>query len=206
MRTSALGGGKSGPHFTDPWLLGPPITVANGSLLAYEGATERLATVTAYWTMFNYQGTAANTDYTADAWKNIVNITGKGLMGGAVGPVAGGAETTTFGITRDGLPEVEIPVLLASGQRAVLAGSGNAAIYNSNTALAQGDMLQLNAGKTILSAPTSAFVMAWNVRRLLNLSSLRFDVSLLVRIKHSANVTGTANNERQSGVIHMNGL
>lgn len=198
----------AGPHFSDPWMLGPGHAVPVANLVGYEasGPTSRASTTSNFFTLVGYHGTALNSDFTADTYKTLLNVTaGRGLVAAFIGPTGGGAETTTFEVTIDGNAAVEIPVTVASAQRAFLGVFGK---NNSGTVseLVLADEDQMNAGKTTFSTSAGGVLMPWKIMKQRGLSCLQFNVSLLVRVKHSANVTGTSSQERQCGIIHMNGL
>lgn len=164
--------------------------------------TGRVATTANFWTNLAGQGTAVDSNYTADTYKTILSVTGGGYVYNIIGPTAGGAETTTFELTIDGVLK-EVPVATVSGSRAMLTCSyapyadffTTANAYNS----ARGT---LNAGKTIMNAADSGWLSSNQVMDFFGCQRMVFNSSFLLRIKHSANVTGTANNERQSGVYH----
>jgi hypothetical protein len=160
-----------------------------------------------FWTDFATSGVAVDTNFSAGVAKQILSTSTEGEMLGVLGPTAGGSETTTFTLVWNGTTYTSPAISLASGERAgLIIGS---AYYNSSTGVGSYDGATfgfpsgLNAAKTMLTGtvilPSFYSPFAWHTPK------LRF-VTLAVSITHSANVTGTANNERQSGVLYRNFL
>lgn len=152
-----------------------------------------------FWTSVGNDGVAVDSNFTAATYKQILSITGDGEVGFVIGPTAGGSETTTFEITVDGTLK-EIAVSVSSGERAILAASFiQNDTYTTSSAFA-GRIGDLNAAKTQYGTAVGRDIVSTGALASRGIPRLQFDTSLLVRIKHSANVTGTGSNERQSGV------
>lgn len=163
-----------------------------------------VATAAAFFSGMDDQGVHVDTDFTADTYKTIASISGAGEMIGAVGPTAGGAETTTFRITVDGVVTA-VAVLIASGDRAFLGPLSHLDQAVAGTGVPwTGDQDDLDGTKRI-SNPGSLdkFVFSSTAARAYGLPRLRFETSLLVEMKHSANVTATASRERRAGVFYV---
>ncbi len=195
----------SAANFSDPKRM--PKGIAQAQSIALNDYTDnRSSTVSSFWTPLANNGVDDNTDFTADTYKTLVDITsGAGVLCAVVGPTAGGAETTTFEITIDGGTPVEITRTCASGDRAFLGhlisksaftASGGPNYFPDGLA---SDKQGFDGSGTLLTLVTPNHLLFWGT------SLLEYTESLKVRIKHSANVTGTANQERRSGAMYYDG-
>lgn len=181
-----------------------PHYAANGSITNVDAATTttRVSTAAGFWTNLAAQGTAVDSNYTADTYKTILSVSGAGYVYHIIGPAAGGAETTTFELTIDGVLK-EFAVATVSGSRAFLSAAyaTNQDIFGGTVSFAA-PRGSLNAGKTTMTAADSGILLPNQTMDMFGSQRIVFKTSFLLRIKHSANVTGTASNERQSGVYH----
>lgn len=197
--TKQSGGGV---HFTDPREFKRVIATSSAFAL-YDDTTLAGGHEAGFWTEMGERGVAVDTDYSAGVAKSLLNVTGKGLIAAVIGPTAGGAETTTFAITVDGVAR-SIAVSVTSGKRAVLMpGHGPAAAFTTSASYLQsgGD---LDAGKAMLTATGANTLLATHeLFGLFGTPLLQFQTSCVITCAHSANVTGTSNNERQSGVMYL---
>jgi len=199
-----------GSHFKKPWLLGPGYAEPDYGLLSMtnSGPTQNNSTGATFWSQFGNHGTVLDSNFTADTYKNLLNVpSGKGLVATVVGPTADAAETTTFEFTVDGGTAEEIAVPVISGSRAVFGVTQT----NNSTAVSQyaiHDLHQFNAGKSVYTSGAILYIPQWHVMTHVasGVALLCFETSLLVRIKHSDDVTATGSQERQCGIIHRNGL
>ena len=143
-------------------------------------------------------GVAVDSNFTAGAAKQILSVSGPGEMYGVIGPTAGGAETTQFTVVVDGLTYTSPAFAVTSGDR---AGLWFALTYGAvyTTASGSSSLMTLDATKTISNTTTIALPLGMTPVSS-STPKLQFDTSLVVSVTHSANVTGTANQERQSGV------
>ena len=196
---------RTGVHFKEPWQLLPQEVLAT-NIATYDGASADTSATADFWTSVAQRGTALDTDFTANTYKTLLSVSsGKGLVAALVGPTAGGSETTTFEITVDGFL-TEIAVAVSNTHRAFLGKLVQRGIFTGASLFSQ-DVGAFDAGKTTIQNYAEVFYVP-NWRTITNLGTpcLRFDSSLLVRVKHSANITGTASKERQCGIIHRTGL
>tara|TARA_R110002110_G_scaffold53263_3_gene154038 strand:+ start:178 stop:840 length:663 start_codon:yes stop_codon:yes gene_type:complete len=181
-------------------------TIAAGSLETNDDAAAAPASTAAgFWTAVESHGTAVDSNYTADTYKTLYNDTaGRGLAAVIFGPTSGGTQTTTFRITIDGVATTIPAIAVASGSRAVLGSIFCNPVTSTNNYLGMlfGD---LDASKSVIaigSAHVHQFIPI-HTAFLLGQVMLRYESSLLIEASHSANITGTGSQERQSGVIHV---
>ena len=200
--------GGDGPHVKDPWLFMP--YTATASTLVTQNATgtaNPASNTTAFFTEMDRRGLQGTTNWTADTYKTILNISsGRGLVAGYIGPTAGGASNHTIEITIDGVKtELEIPDLV-SGERAILLAGGApyTTFFTSASSFAyQGDAA-LDANKQVFGNVNS-MVPSWEAFSLLGTPLLRFNQSLLIRAKHSASITNSTATA-YSAVMYRKGL
>lgn len=188
-------GAAGGIHFKEPWLLMPYTPVAT-SLECYDsGAGANDSATTGFFTEMARRGLQDQTNWTADTYKTLLSVpSGKGLVAGLCGPTAGGAETTTFEFTADGvLTEVAVGPL-ASGERALLLAHGPTTIgtFESQTNVEPGAEA-LDADKATFGAVTftASHIFPWKMIANMAIPCLRFNQSLLIRAKHSASITNS---------------
>lgn len=190
----ALFGQDNGIHFKQPSQLMPYVAdVANLNVFD-NGNTIRASSTTAFFTQmaaaFGLQDTS---DWTADTPKTLLDVSsGAGFVGAIIGPTAGGASTTTFEITNDGVLD-EIAITVASGQRAALVCTlGGAADYTSaEVFLYPGVGETISAGKNTFAASSNPVRVIRPWRHSAMVPMLRFSQSLLIRAKHSASITNS---------------
>lgn len=210
----ALFGSTGGVHFKEPWLF-QPITAAAGSLEVFDsGAVTRDSTTTAFFTEMARRGLQDTTNWTSNTYKTLLSVSsGKGLVAALVGCTAGGVETTTFEITVDGvLTEIAVGGL-ASGERAVLSAAGlQAGTYYLGTVASADEWPfpggeALDADKATFGATygVTAYIAPWRAHMFNAMPCLRFNTSLLIRAKHSANITN-ATATAYSAVMYRLGL
>ena len=202
---AAVGGG--GIHFSEPWKLSPyAASVANVLVINASGSGEA-SSATAFFATMALRGLQDQTDWTADTYKTLLSVTGKGLVANIVGPTAGSTSITTFELTVDGTL-TEIAVDVASGQRAVLtAGMGNYSTFTTATAAQNPGSEALSAGKDQFSeAPgTTNALFSWWYYTQNGTPLLQFNESLLIRAKHSASITNSTATA-YSAVMYRKGL
>lgn len=185
--------GNGGIHYTDPWDV--PLAgygVATSIEATDSGDVQRDSTTTAFFTELARRGEQEQTNWTSDTYKTIVNVSGRGLFAGYVGCTAGGSETHTVEITVDGgAARVFAITGMASGDRAFVLCAPFLAIdpggYEASGAEA------LDSGKNITTGmvSTSATILPWSSIIHAGTPLLKFSASLLVRAKHSANITNS---------------
>lgn len=180
-----------GSNFKDIWLM-TPITAASANFTLVDvGGTTRALNTTLAFTGFAKVGIQDNTDWTAATYKTIYSHTGSGLVYGLIACVAGGAETTTFEVTIDGVLKT-ITITNANGERAVLLASGGVNTADFTTAT-NGQMSITALDSSTLSTYQDG---AWSIpgpraNQMLGVPALRYDYSCLIRMKHSASITNS---------------
>jgi len=202
-RTSSLGGG--GIHFKEPWEL-LPHTRGAANIFDWDKATSGVTSATvAFFTELALRGATDTTNWAANTYKTIVNLSGKGLCAGYIGCTAGGAETHTIEITVDGRL-FELPIVNASGERAMLMASPVRSDFFTTAAANGYSTGDLNAAKTVIGTSAGSFVVpTWAAITGLGTPCLKFNTSLLIRAKHSAIITNSTATA-YSGVIYRMGL
>lgn len=200
---------SNGIHFSEPWLFQPYTATATSVEIVDTGGVNRDSATVAFWTEFAGLGLQDTTNWTANTYKPLLTVSsGKGLVGAVIGPTAGGAETTTFEFTVDGvLTEIAVSGL-TSGQRAVVIATG---IVQSGPATTTTPGLPFNAAlasnKQIFSDSPSAtsLIATHQFMASFGVPQLRFNQSLLIRAKHSASITNSTATA-YSGVQYRLGL
>lgn len=195
-----------GPHFQDPRLL-LPMTVVSTSVQLYDsGNTVRTAATTAFFTGLASYGVQDQTDWTSNTYKTIYTHTGMGLIHGMIACTAGGAETTTFEITIDGVLR-EITVTNANTERALLwtgqeretdfTTTNNEVSNVTSSGLDSGTLTTLQTGAMWIPVMRHAYNFGCPL--------LRYDTSCLIRMKHSASITNSTATS-YSGVMVRKGI
>lgn len=198
-------GSGAAPNFIKPsHFMGRCIPAA--TLQLYQGANLRGSQGAAgFFTEINNRGVAVNTDFTAGVAKTILNVSGAGWCSCIIGPVAPGAgQTTTIAVTRDGVLKT-LTFLPASGDRAVLGALRAESDFTTSGIYMRTLLTGLNTARTYMegSEVNKGLLPDWDFIRMHGVPCLKFETSLLVQITHSANVTDTAADGRQSGVCYM---
>ena len=207
-KASLLLGNGGGIHFKEPWLLQPYMPPATTLEIFGAGDSAELSSTTAFFTELARRGLQDTTNWTAGTYKTILNVSsGKGLVAAYVGCTAGGAETHTVEFTVDGvLTEIAVATL-ASGERAFLTcGYGDLIEYTTADAWLFGHDEALEADKATFStlSQLTSKVLPWRVVNR-GIPCLRFNQSLLIRAKHSVDITN-ATATAYSGVMYRLGL
>lgn len=183
----------SGIHFKQPSQFQPYIAdVANLNVFD-NGNVIQASSTTAFFTQMASRGLQDTTNWTADTYKTLLTVaSGAGFVGGVVGPTAGGASTTTFEFTVDGVLD-EIAITVASGQRAGLFAKlgGSADFTTAEVFLYAGVGEALGADKATFTASSNPVRVLLTWRQLVGFPCLRFTQSLLIRAKHSASITNS---------------
>ena len=178
-------------HFTDARdipLAG--FAAATSVEITDSGDIQRDSTTVAHFTEWTRRGAQDTTDWTSDTYKTIVNLSGRGLFASYLGCTAGGSETHTVEITVDGGPARTFAITgMASGDRAFVACAPFLVVDPSSEE--QSGAEALDSGKNINTGvvSVSATMMPWSTVIGRAIPLLRFNSSLLVRAKHSANIT-----------------
>jgi hypothetical protein len=153
-------------------------------------------------------GVQIDTDFISNTYKTLLNVSGGGgEVTHIIGPaITGGSVTLDLEVTLDGgTPEV---VSYAPPTSTVLArlvvgslrysnvkGSLNTPLAGNKVVDFTTTVAQSNTPSPVLFSPMST--RAYNGPR------LRFNSSVLIRMRTSASVTGTVNCERRSGVMYV---
>ena len=206
----ALFGSAGGPYFgkNDAHII-IPVADAASTFVTYDGA-DRTSATTNFFTIWAASfGTTDTTNWTANTYKTIYNNTsGKGRFASYIGCTAGGTETHTLEITIDGVLK-ELAFACSSGQRVWFS---TYLMFNSTEFTTGGSMITvggeaINAAKTGFTDQSGAtqYVLTWRGIQALGLPLLRYDSSLLIRAKHSVDITNSTATA-YSAVQHIVGL
>lgn len=187
---------RSGAHFREPWQFLPRARISADYVCAGSAAT-----LAQFFTNMATAGFQDTTNWTANTYKTLLTVaSGKGLVAGVIGPVAGGAETTTFEFTVDGIL-TEIAISVASGERASLFSGAISATPDTGFQDQEGG---LNAGKTTLQTSTTDLLIAGHAAlTIYGTPQLMFKSSLLIRAKHSQNITNSTATAYSGGIYRL---
>ena len=186
--------GNPGPNYKDPTQM-TPMSYASASVgigAVSAGSISTMETVQAFTNLSSY-GAIVTSNWTANTYKTIYSHTGKGFVYGMVACTAGGAETTTFEITIDG-KLYELTVTNANGERAHLWCAGPMAEADFTTSAqimkSQDGGLDVATGTT-LQTTSSTRLLSMRSYQVLGVPVLEYDVSCLIRMKHSVDITNS---------------
>lgn len=187
---------SGGINFKHPQRLRPYIPPVADLLIGEADGTPTNSTTTAFFTELARRGLQDTTNWTNGVYKTLLNVaSGRGEVAALVGPTAGGAETTTFRITVDGVVHVLTSETLASGERAAFL----AAYFDSGDYSTAGSVV--NPGDEALEASKATWTTLSNLnsetscippwRAMRGIPMLEFTTSLLIEAKHSADITNS---------------
>lgn len=173
--------------------------LASGSISNINVTTANAATAANFFTDLTNNGASVDSNFTASVAKQIVSLTGKGEIIYVIGPTATGSATTQFIFVLDGTTYTSPAFAVAAGERACLTISGTqTAVYTTASAGPAGGVLDSTKvwNTTTIQLPGWLSPLAWSVPR------LQFSSSCVFSINHSENISGTAAQERQSGICY----
>ena len=184
-----------GVNFKDPWLMYPMMTTALTTRAFGADGVDRTTATTQFFTEMASRGLQDQTNWTSNTYKTLLSVTsGKGEVYCMNGPTAGGAETTTFEITVDGVLDEIAVGTLASGERAFLhCGLTVDDLFTTATQnlLPGTEILEADKATWGASGGGDLYVPPWWAVGALRHPMLQFDNSLLIRAKHSASITNS---------------
>lgn len=196
---------QNGVHFTDPrWL--PQGYGEEGVVgMSNSAASFDYFNVANGWTYLGRLGTAVDTNYSADTFKTLLSVsTQAGYLAGVVGPkMVTATDTTTFRITVDGGSAVSIAIVGAgSAVRCYLGFPVPRSLYTTADVSGYGGQLASDKMRMLFGvSATEAILLPVSRCLMQGMGLLRFTSSLLVECKTTQAQSGTAAQERQSGVI-----
>lgn len=192
------------PWVTDPTFL--PKSSIPAANLYQQGAGGTASTAATFWTgaaeSLNRSPASIQDDTNVtSSFKSLGTITGPCVVYNLIGPTAGSSgEVTTWQLTPDGGAPVSLALTAqANTSRTVVGAYMRDTVFNATQwrgvefAGTSSDGITANInGSQQLASPMTAM---WNGGLL-----LFFRTSLLVEVKHSVTISGTANQERRTGV------
>lgn len=202
---AASGGGGSG-HYTSARKL-MRFVYASGSIGINDGGAVDLLTTANGWTSVSYFGTALDSNFVADTWKTVANLTGPGLFYGAIGPTASNnADITSMRFTRDGGSAVTIAMTnTASANRAMILAAkpmrSDAFTSASNPVTLWGTYASVDSNATRYPFDWGAQILPQDEAEGRGARMVEFETSLLVEMKITNAQSTTTNQERQAGVL-----
>jgi len=200
---------SNGIHFNEPWQFQASTATATSVEVEDSGGLNQDSSTTAFWTIIAERGLQDTTNWTSDTYKTLLTVSsGKGLVGGIIGPTAGGSSTTTFRITVDGVQYTYTVPGLSSGKRAVvLAGGLIASGPVTGDAPGNNNAAVLDSGKQYFTEAlnTASLVLTHQHMAAFGVPQLIFKTSLLIEAKHSASITNSTATA-YSGVIYRLGI
>lgn len=201
--SAAYPGGSPGMFFSDPRLL-PRWYETTATLLSlFQDATARAGDTSNFFAELAVRGVAVDTNWTGSSKKTLLSSSSPTLLYHVVGPAQGVGETAIYEIVVDGVTYT-LPTSPAAtaGCRTCLGPLARAALFTTadanmhtmtDAAAASGwDKLKNAIGHM----PPPMFFSA------VGAPCLYASRSLTVSITVSANITGTASQERQAGVAY----
>lgn len=192
-----------GFHFKEPWLFMPAAHAVADLQIDNAAGSAPASSTTAFFTEMALRGFQDTTNWTADTYKTLLNVSsGKGLLAALVGPTAGGASTTTFEITADGVL-TEIAIVVASGERANLnSGLATSSVFTSAGVWNTPGVEALKADKATFVGKAGTLPL-WSWLKMSGTPLLRFNQSLLIRAKHSASITNSTATAYSGGMYRL---
>lgn len=201
---AALGGGSG--HYVDARKL-MRFIYATGSLGINDQGSVDAATTAAFWTSVGNFGVALDSNFVADTWKTVANLTGPGLFYGAIGPSASNnADVTSMRFTRDGGTAVTIAMTnTAAGNRACILASkplrSDSFTAAENAFMLWGTYASIDSNATRYPFDWGARIVPQDVAEGFGARLVEFETSLLVEMKITNAQSTTTDQDRQSGVL-----
>lgn len=191
----------SGIHFADPRLMFRYFAQSNTLWL------NDYASTTSFWLELAKHGATDATSWTADTYKTLLSVSGKGLVHNIIGPVmASTTDTSTVRITVDGVVTViTLPGSSGGGTnlRAVLGPVIDPYIFSTTDRMAYRVLGSDNFSTTdvfIGSGAVNGNLISLTNADALGTPMLKFDASILIELKISAGQANTGAFETSAGV------
>lgn len=201
--------GGAGNLFTDPNRFPKWISIGNTTTTGLNWNNQHFFGEADFWTQVNVNGLATDSNFSADTYKTLANLSGRGVCYGVFSPaISNSGDSITLRITVDGVAYTLTAI--APGTVDYRAFWGFVLPFNVfSTSSTVGSMFGngLNASKSVhdIATSTSGNIVGLSVCQIFG-AGLKFDTSLLVEVKVTSAQSGTANNERQAGVLYQMGM
>ncbi len=201
--------GSGGVNFTEPKKFDRNLCLASGLRTFNASVSGTASTSAGFFTNGALSGADDDTNWTADTYKTLLNVSsGSGQLGALVGPTSlAGTPTTTWRITVDGTAYTVAVVHSTTAERAVLGAvfedGGAGGFYN--TALfpyRAPDSVSSDKTTQRFGTALGLVIAPWATIRVLNIPVLEYKTSLLVECKTSENNSTTTNQERRALVVY----
>jgi hypothetical protein len=194
-----------GVRFSDPRQFPKAICIGNSTTQGLQCAPGNFPGESDFWTELANRGVAVDSNNTGGSYKQIVSLSGRGILYGAMSmAIANSADTVTWEFTRDGGTAVEVAFAPGTvNYRFFLGYWAHYNMFNADYAFGNSNGA-LDATKTVhdLATGNSPIIVSGQHLDFLSGKGLAFQSSLLVRLKATTSQTGTANQERQAGVFY----
>lgn len=192
-------------HYTDPGFL-QAWQVGNTSL--YNDMSGSAASASGFWSNVDDSGTSLNSNWTADVYKTLVDISSqRGLLAHIYGPVPPANPTvTTFRVTVDGTAYTFAFSTTSTSERVCLISA--ARFLPSMTTSRSGDtnyhapVTEYNSNE-LTRYGVNLKTPLWGTADADTIPMLYFSDSLKVEMKLDGNQSTDTSMERRSGVIHL---
>lgn len=206
---SKFGLGGGGVNFTDPRKFDRNLCLASGLRIFNSAVSGSAASTAGFFTNGILGGVDDDTNWSADTYKTLLNVSsGAGQLGALVGPASlAGTPTTTWRITVDGTAYTVAVVHSTTAERAVLGAvfqdGGTGGFYNTAFwPYRAPDSVSSDKTTQRYGTALGLVLPQWSTIRVLNIPVLEYKTSLLVECKTSEANSTTANQERRALVMH----
>lgn len=199
----------TGVNFTDPKKFDRNLCLSSGLRIFDSSVSGSASTAAGFFTNGVLGGVDDDTNWTADTYKTLLNVSsGSGLLGALVGPTAlAGTPTVTWRITVDGTAHTVAVVHSTTAQRAVLGAAfqdgGAGSFYTSGFwPYRAPDSVSSDKTTQRFGSGLGLVLPPWATIRALNIPVLEYTTSLLVECKTSETNSTTTNQERRALVTY----
>ena len=196
------GPGSEAPHFTDPRKMQK--FVGDQTVTKF---SNNAASATGFWDAVAFNGVYTDTNFSADTYKTILNVTGSaGVLLWCIGPVMVNAtDNTTFRVTVDSIAYTVVVEAYNANDRAGIGPLIMTDVFTTTNNFNTPNFTRVGvAGDfSVVHPDTNAHLFPTSTAFMLGTSMLKFNSSLLVEVKCTTAQSGTASRERRSGLCYQ---
>lgn len=176
---------------------------ASANITDNESSAGNAATAAGFFTNIALHGADVDTNWTADTYKTLATISGAGVMVSVITPTLNAAEVATLEVTVDGGTAQTLAITMAGAAERGIVGAFFPGSVSASSVTYRGIRLAgLDSAKRYVNTDTLA-LPATHYAKLYGMRTLRFETSLLVRMKTSVSLSTTTNQERRCGVTYV---